>query len=129
MEQGTPEPASPTVTNKLIRNVHGEGKPLGHEGMYESDTWLGMPGTSHFKLVSDEGAADAAPRGLALLSAVSDGHATNSVCSLSPFRDRVGVRGLPAPLMDPNPPHPFFDVAREGWRSPRPNSGLPEFGT
>jgi uncharacterized OsmC-like protein len=69
VEQGTPEPASATVTNKLIRNVHGEGKPLGHEGMYEVDTWLGMPGTSHFKLVGDEGAADAAPCGLALLCA------------------------------------------------------------
>jgi uncharacterized OsmC-like protein len=69
VEQGTPEPASPTVTNKLIRNVHGEGKPLGRDGMYEVDTWLGMPGTSHFRLVSDEGAGDAAPCGLALLSA------------------------------------------------------------
>jgi uncharacterized OsmC-like protein len=37
--------------------------------MYEVDIWLGMPGTSHFKLVSDEGAADAAPCGLALLCA------------------------------------------------------------
>src|SRR5260370_5641022 len=69
VEQGTPEPASPTVTNKLIRNVHGEGKPLGRDGMYEVDTWLGMPGTSHFGLVSDEGSTDLAPCGLALLSA------------------------------------------------------------
>jgi uncharacterized OsmC-like protein len=69
VEEGTPEPASPTVTNKLIRNVHGEGKSLGRDGMYEVDTWLGMPGTSHFRLVSDEGAASTAPCGLALLSA------------------------------------------------------------
>jgi uncharacterized OsmC-like protein len=69
VEQGTPEPASPTVTNKLIRNVHGEGRPLGRDGMYEVDTWLGMPGTSHFRLVSDEGSGDLAPCGLALLSA------------------------------------------------------------
>jgi hypothetical protein len=69
VEQGTPEPASPTVTNKLIRNIHGEGKPLDRDGMYEVDTWLGMPGTSHFRLVSDEGAANAAPCGLAVLSA------------------------------------------------------------
>ena len=69
VEAGTPEPASPTVTNKLIRNVHGEGKSLGRDGMYEADTWLGMPGTSHFRLVSDEGAANIAPCGLALLSA------------------------------------------------------------
>jgi uncharacterized OsmC-like protein len=69
VEEGTPEPASATVTNKLIRNVHGEGKPLGHDGMYEVDTWLGMPGTSHFRLIGDEGGSDAAPCGLALLSA------------------------------------------------------------
>jgi uncharacterized OsmC-like protein len=69
VEPGTVEPASATVTNKLIRNVLGEGKSTGRDGVYETDTWLGMPGTSHFKLVSDEGDADAAPCGLALLSA------------------------------------------------------------
>ncbi len=69
VEQGTPEPASPTVTNKLIRNVIGEGKSLGWDGRYEVDTWLGMPGTSHFKLMCCEGSADTAPCGLALLSA------------------------------------------------------------
>ena len=69
VEQGTPEPASATVTNKLIRNVLGEGRPLGRSGMYQTDTWLGMPGTSHFRLVSDESGADVAPCGLALLSA------------------------------------------------------------
>jgi hypothetical protein len=69
VEQGTPELASATVTNKLIRNILGEGKSLGRDGMYETDTWLGMPGTSHFKLVSDEGIAGVAPCGLALLSA------------------------------------------------------------
>jgi uncharacterized OsmC-like protein len=69
VEQGTVEPASATVTNKLIRNILGEGKSLGQNGQYTTDTWLGMPGTSHFKLVSDEGGGDVAPCGLALLSA------------------------------------------------------------
>jgi hypothetical protein len=69
VEQGTVEPASATVTNKLIRNVLGEGKSLGRDGMYATDTWLGMPGTSHFRLVSDEGGSDVAPCGLTLLSA------------------------------------------------------------
>jgi uncharacterized OsmC-like protein len=69
VEQGTPNPAPATITNKLVRNVLGEGKSLGSDGMYEVDTWLGMPGTSHFRLVSDEGGGDAAPGGLALLSA------------------------------------------------------------
>jgi hypothetical protein len=68
VEQGTPEPASPTVTNKLIRNVLGAGQSLA-DGMYATDAWLGMPGTSHFRLLSDEGSSDAAPCGLALLSA------------------------------------------------------------
>ncbi|MPZ37556.1 MAG: hypothetical protein GEU95_05750 [Rhizobiales bacterium] len=69
VEPGTFELASATVTNKLIRNVLGDGKSAGRDGLYETDTWLGMPGTSHFKLVSDEGASDAAPRGLSLFSA------------------------------------------------------------
>jgi hypothetical protein len=69
VEQGTPEPAPATVTNKLIRNIIGEGKSIGRDGLYEIDTWLGMPGTSHYRLLSDEGGADAAPCGLALVSA------------------------------------------------------------
>jgi hypothetical protein len=69
VEQGTPEPASATVTNKLIRNIIGVGKSIGGDGMYETDTWLGMPGTSHFRLLSDESGNAAAPCGLALLSA------------------------------------------------------------
>ena len=69
VEQGVTELASATVTNKLIRNIIGEGQSLNADGMYEVDTWLGMPGTSHFRLVSDEGAVDAAPQGLALMSA------------------------------------------------------------
>jgi len=69
IEQGTPEPAAPTVTNKLIRNILGEGKSLDADGTYATDTWLGMPGTSHFRLISDESSRDIAPCGLALLSA------------------------------------------------------------
>jgi uncharacterized OsmC-like protein len=69
VEQGTPEPASPTVTNKLIRNVIGEGRSLGWDGTYEAETWLAMPGTSHFRLMCCEGSVDTAPCGLALLSA------------------------------------------------------------
>jgi uncharacterized OsmC-like protein len=68
VEQGTIEPAAATVTNKQIRVILGDGKPSG-DGMYETDTWLGMPGASHFRLVSDEGGHAAAPCGLALLSA------------------------------------------------------------
>ena len=69
VEQGTAELASATITNKLIRNILGEGQSLGPDGMYEADTWLGMPGTSHFRLLSDESGRSAAPCGLALMSA------------------------------------------------------------
>jgi hypothetical protein len=69
VEAGALEMASPTVTNRLIRNVLGEGKSIGRDGLFEVDTWLGMPGTSHYRLTSDAGDADAAPGGLALLSA------------------------------------------------------------
>jgi len=68
-QEGTPQAASPTVTNKLIRNIHGDGRPLGGDGLFEVDTVLGVPGASHFRLISDEGSSDTAPSGLALLSA------------------------------------------------------------
>jgi uncharacterized OsmC-like protein len=68
VEQGTLELAGPTVTNKLIRNVLGEGR-IGRDGLFGVDTWLGMPGTSHYRLGTDERGTDAAPCGLALLSA------------------------------------------------------------
>jgi uncharacterized OsmC-like protein len=69
VEQGEPQLLAPTVTNKLVRNIFGDGKPAGGEGLFEVDTFLGWPGASHFTLVSDEGGVDAAPRGLSLLSA------------------------------------------------------------
>jgi hypothetical protein len=69
VEPGAAEPASATATNKLIRNVNGTGRSVGLDGLYETDTWLGMPGTSHFALACDEGGRDAAPTGLALFSA------------------------------------------------------------
>lgn len=67
-QPGASEPAAPTVAGKLLRNIHGEGRRRG-DGLFEVDTWLGLPGSSHFRLLSDEGDGDAAPGGLALLSA------------------------------------------------------------
>jgi uncharacterized OsmC-like protein len=69
VEQGTPEAAPATVTNKLLRNIYGDGKTSGRDGLFDVDTFLGVPGASHFRLLSDEGEADAAPCGLTLLSA------------------------------------------------------------
>jgi hypothetical protein len=69
VEAGTPVLAGPTVTtSKLIRDVKGEGQSLSG-GQYQADTWLAMPGTSHFKLISDESGEAAAPSGLAFVSA------------------------------------------------------------
>jgi uncharacterized OsmC-like protein len=68
-QQGTSQPAANTIQGKQLRNIFGDGAPRGANGLYETDTWLEMPGASHFNLVSDEGASDAAPSGLALLSA------------------------------------------------------------
>jgi uncharacterized OsmC-like protein len=100
VEEGTAEPASPTVTNKLIRNVHGEGKSLGRDGMYEVDTWLGMPGTSHFRLIGDEGSSDAAPCGLALLSA---GVAFCYMTQLSRYIEnmKMNIRGVRLVQLNP----------------------------
>jgi len=67
-EQGTPQPAQATITGKQLRNIHGLGRPLG-DGLLKVDTWLGMPGVSHFHLTCDESGKEAAPSGLALLSA------------------------------------------------------------
>jgi uncharacterized OsmC-like protein len=69
VEQGEPQLLAPTVTNKLVRNIFGNGRPAGRDGLFEVDTYLGIPGASHFRLVSDEGEAGAAPCGLTLLSA------------------------------------------------------------
>lgn len=68
VEAGTPVLAGANITNKLIRDVCGEGHSL-PGGQYATDTWLAMPGTSHFTLTSDESGEAAAPSGLALLSA------------------------------------------------------------
>ncbi|MGE0563586.1 MAG: hypothetical protein AB7O50_03645 [Pseudolabrys sp.] len=69
VEQGTIEPASPSVTNKLLRNIVGEGRSVGSDGLFEVDTFLTLPGCSHFKLTGDESANEVAPTGIALLSA------------------------------------------------------------
>jgi uncharacterized OsmC-like protein len=69
VEQGEPQLLAPTVTNKLVRNIFGDGRPVGSEGLFETDTFLGIPGASHFKLLSDDGGGGAAPHGLSLLSA------------------------------------------------------------
>ena len=68
-QDGAPQPAANTIQGKQLRNIFGDGAPRGPAGLYATDTWLQMSGASHFSLTSDEGEGDAAPSGLALLSA------------------------------------------------------------
>ena len=58
------------TTTRIIRVVKGIGRLTDPGGMTETDTWLEMPGMSHFTLKSDERPdAETGPSGLALLSA------------------------------------------------------------
>lgn len=66
-EAGASALAPPTVSGRLIRDIHGTGR-LRDDGLFETVTWLGLPGCSHFRLLGDDNARDA-PSGLALLSA------------------------------------------------------------
>lgn len=66
-ESGQSAPAKATIDGKQIRDIYGEGQ-LRADGVLDVDTWLGMPGASHFKICGDT-AGDAAPSGLALFAA------------------------------------------------------------
>jgi uncharacterized OsmC-like protein len=67
---GDIEPA-PTGTNtRIIRNIHGHSTLADPAGVIETNTWLGLPGMTHFTIKSDERiGGDVAPCGLTLLSA------------------------------------------------------------
>ena len=68
---GTVEPAPAGTATRIVRIVKGIGRAIEPAGLTETDTWLELPGMSHFALKSDERpeGGDAAPSGLALLSA------------------------------------------------------------
>jgi hypothetical protein len=66
-ESGQSAPAKATIDGKQMRDIHGDGR-LREDGILEVDTWLAMPGASHFKICGDT-AGDAAPSGLALFAA------------------------------------------------------------
>ncbi len=67
-EDGRSAPAQATIAGKQLRNIFGEGRLLS-DGIVDVDTWLGMPGASHFRILGDAACAGAAPSGLALLAA------------------------------------------------------------
>ncbi len=69
-EAGAIVPAPAGTTTRIIRVVNGTSRLIDPAGVTETDTWLELPGMSHFTLKSDERAdGDTAPSGLALLSA------------------------------------------------------------
>lgn len=61
-------PASAPPQAQLAWSVFGLGA-LHADDMYEAETWLGLPNSSHFRLRTDESGEDRAPSGLALVSA------------------------------------------------------------
>lgn len=68
-QEGTPALAPPGTTTRIVRKVKGEGRLVDPSGLTEIETWLELPGMSHFVFRTDEGASERAPSGLVLLSA------------------------------------------------------------
>ncbi|MFY0611730.1 MAG: OsmC family protein [Hyphomicrobiaceae bacterium] len=67
---GDIEPAPTGTTTRIIRNICGDSQLANPAGVIETDTWLNLPGMSHFTIRSDErGGGDAGPCGLTLISA------------------------------------------------------------
>ncbi len=67
-ESGTVEPAPAGTSTRIVRIVDGSCRLVQRDGLTETETWLALPGASHFTFKSDERAdRDEAPRGLALL--------------------------------------------------------------
>ncbi len=68
-EDGEITIAPSATTTRITRKVTGRGRLADASGMTAIETWLQLPGMSHFAFRSDEGGGDRAPCGLALLSA------------------------------------------------------------
>ena len=68
-EDGEIAIAPSATTTRITRKVTGRGRLIDDSGMTAIETWLQLPGMSHFAFRSDEGGGDRAPCGLALLSA------------------------------------------------------------
>jgi uncharacterized OsmC-like protein len=61
--------APSATTTRITRKVTGRGRLRDASGLCEIETWLQLPGMSHFLFRTDESAQDRAPSGLALLAA------------------------------------------------------------
>lgn len=70
LEQGEVKLAPAGTKTRIIRTVTGSGKLVDQDGLVETDTWLEMPGVTHFGIRADESLQGLrAPAGLSLLSA------------------------------------------------------------
>jgi len=70
VEEGDVKPAPAATKTRIVRTVAGLGGLTANMESVDTDTWLEMPGVSHFALASDDRPeGDLAPSGLALLSA------------------------------------------------------------
>lgn len=67
-EDGEIKLAPKTIEGKMLRNVLGKGSWKKGDHFAEMDTWLEMPGTTHFAYKTDVGGYGEAPSGLSLLS-------------------------------------------------------------
>ena len=67
-EDGEIKLAPKTIEGKMLRNVLGKGAWKKGDHYAEIDTWLEMPGTTHFAYKTDVGGHGEAPSGLSLLS-------------------------------------------------------------
>ncbi|MFY0611504.1 MAG: OsmC family protein [Hyphomicrobiaceae bacterium] len=69
-ERGEITPAQNSTDTRIIRNVRGRSQLLDSSGIVETETWLGLPGMTHFALKSDErSSAAVAPCGMTLQAA------------------------------------------------------------
>ena len=68
-ESGDVTIAPPGSNSKIIRNIKGHSQFSNANGLTEIESWLALPGMSHFSFTTDEGGFSKAPSGLGLLSA------------------------------------------------------------
>lgn len=66
-EEGTPQLAPSVIPSRMTRTVYGYGKSAHSPGLFEVETWLGLPGSSHFRICTCSTPGEA-PSGLALLA-------------------------------------------------------------
>lgn len=94
IEKGEIKPAPSGTKTRIIRTVSGSAELVEQDGLVETDTWLEMPGVTHFGIRADESQQGLrAPAGLSLLSA---GVAFCYMTQLSRYIEnmKLGISGM-----------------------------------